>query len=317
MRSHPARGMSTPRDGRIGELRRRRPHAAPWLDVLGEALTAVADPAWARAVRVTPHATPDGSAPVLRDAALAVDVGILRRHAGRLLSRAMAMSGAPCSERAALADGDAVALLEAAITRDAGAVDEAAARAGLDREIGRTVVPLVALPVLHACRATWAPWVARHWAHPYCPVCGEWPTLTEIRGLEQRRRFRCFRCGGDWHADWVQCPYCGNRECTQLGTLALRQAPDTRRVETCQRCFGYVKTVATVRACPSAEIGLLDLDTAELDVAAVDHGYARSAGPGHPLDVTIVANGLHRFPPRSNGAREAGGAVRQSPASSA
>jgi FdhE protein len=117
--------------------------------------------------------------------------------------------------------------------------------------------------------------VSPAWRAGHCPVCGAWPTIAEARGLEGTRRFRCGRCGGDWDASWLACPYCGNREHTQLGALVPSHDTTTLRVETCTRCLGYVKTVTALRPCPPMEVALLDLETVALDIAALEHGYRR------------------------------------------
>jgi hypothetical protein len=46
--------------------------------------------------------------------------------------------------------------------------------------------------------------------------------------------------------------------------------------------------VTTLGPTPPDDLGLIDLATIELDVAAVEHGYARPAGPGAPLGVSLT-----------------------------
>lgn len=49
-----------------------------------------------------------------------------------------------------------------------------------------------------------------------------------------------------------------------------------------------MKSVTTLGPCPPDELLLLDLETVELDVAALEHGYRRPDGLGHPIDVTVA-----------------------------
>lgn len=274
---------------RLAELRRRRPDAEVWLGLLGETLAAVNDPAWGRAVTAMPAPVAAGEAPLLCHAALAVEVDLVRRHVGRLLSRAALATGPGGPRRDVVGDAKAITLLESAIADDVSAADRIAEHTGLGVETAHAVIPLLALPLLHACRAAWAWRVAPRWAGPYCPICGAWPTLAEVRGFERTRRFRCFRCGGDWHAGWLCCPFCANDGPTHLDAHCPSDAPETRWVETCRRCRGYMKTLTTLRPCPAADLGLLDVETVGLDVAAVRHGSMRPAGSGYPLGVTIRA----------------------------
>jgi FdhE protein len=62
---------------------------------------------------------------------------------------------------------------------------------------------------------------------------------------------------------------------------------ETRKVETCGACRGYVKTLTTLVPTPADELALVDLATIELDVAAVEHGWARPRGLGAPLHMRL------------------------------
>jgi hypothetical protein len=45
--------------------------------------------------------------------------------------------------------------------------------------------------------------------------------------------------------------------------------------------------VTTIQAIPPFEIGMMDMQTLELDVAALDQDYGRPDVPGFPLDVAV------------------------------
>jgi hypothetical protein len=45
--------------------------------------------------------------------------------------------------------------------------------------------------------------------------------------------------------------------------------------------------VTTIQAIAPAEIGLVDMQTLELDIAALERGYERPDAPGFPLEVAI------------------------------
>ncbi|MGH7278186.1 MAG: formate dehydrogenase accessory protein FdhE, partial [Candidatus Rokuibacteriota bacterium] len=113
------------------------------------------------------------------------------------------------------------------------------------------------------------------WSQGYCPVCGGWPTLAEARGLERSRQLRCGPCGGDWRTTWLRCPYCGNDDHHRLGSLVPDGGGETRKVETCEGCRGYIKTLATLTPRAGAGVMLEDLATVDLDVAALEQGYER------------------------------------------
>src|SRR4030095_9508813 len=89
-------------------------------------------------------------------------------------------------------------LLEAVACQDYGRIQTLAEVLGIDVQALAAVAQLLVLPLLQACGRHLASQVPAAWPHGYCPVCGAWTTLAELRGLEQARRLRCSRCGGRW-----------------------------------------------------------------------------------------------------------------------
>ena len=127
------------------------------------------------------------------------------------------------------------------------------------------------------------------WDSGCCPVCGAWAVIGEMRGLERARRLRCGRCGGDWAYPAMRCFACGERDHRLLGALVPEGEGESRRAETCERCAGFVKSIATLRGWAGDEIVLADLASLELDVAAIEAGYGRpSAVPRSPV-VSVTA----------------------------
>jgi FdhE protein len=208
----------------------------------------------------------------------------------RLLTTAAA-SGGPGA--ASLAEAprriDRLAFLEAAVCQDLARVGTLAADAGVDSSALGALTGLAATPLLLACGRHLAGQVAPEWNHGYCPVCGAWPALIEIRGLDRSRRLRCARCGGDWRIDWQRCPFCGETSHERLGALVSETHGDTRKAETCETCRAYVKAVTTLQARPAEGVALEDLTTVELDVAALEQGYARPERPGYALGARLEA----------------------------
>jgi FdhE protein len=111
-----------------------------------------------------------------------------------------------------------------------------------------------------------------------------------MRSLDQTRRLRCGRCGSEWggRADWLSCAFCGEKNHDKLARLVLEGEPETLTVETCLECHGYLKSVTTLQPIPPFELLLQDLETVELDVAALERGFARPAGDGFPLDLRVT-----------------------------
>jgi FdhE protein len=144
------------------------------------------------------------------------------------------------------------------------------------------------LPLLLAAGRAAAPLLTgQTWSAGVCPVCAAWPALAEARGLERRRGLRCGRCGAGWDMADGRCAFCGETDHRQLGYLAPEAEREARRVATCDTCRGYLKTFTVLAPLPPAEIGLRDLSTLELDIAALDRGYTRIGEAGFPIRVTV------------------------------
>jgi len=65
-------------------------------------------------------------------------------------------------------------------------------------------------------------------------------------------------------------------------------------IDACKRCLGYAKTLTTLQGSPPAKVLLDDLESVDLDVAALEHGYRRPRGLGYSLEVTILDVGERR-----------------------
>jgi FdhE protein len=67
--------------------------------------------------------------------------------------------------------------------------------------------------------------------------------------------------------------------CEENGEPFITAAPDEerkdRRVEVCGACSGYFKTVDVRGLSPFPLLAIADLETMDLDVAAMERGYGR------------------------------------------
>ena len=278
-------------------LAHEHPEFRGWLTLLAAVGEEAAGSVWADAV---PESAAVG-VPRLAGATLAIDPNIatawLRRLVDLAAGSAPALAGA--GERL-----DGLAALEAAIALDTARIDRLADDARVPREPMRAVLPLLAYPWLERCGGRLAGGVGDDHAQGWCPICGAWATLAEARGLEGARRLRCGRCGGDWRAQWLRCPFCGTDEHTRLRGLVGAATGASRRADGCAVCGAWVKTITTLGASAVGELRLLDLATVHLDVAALQRGWRRPTGLGAPIDVRVVARaratraGTRRWWPR-------------------
>ena len=255
------------------------------------ALREAAESAWDVAVPALAADRLRDGLPLLQDVTLTVDARRTERLFRRLIDAVAGTIGAGENALQASLDAgflDAGELIEASVRQQEDRLTALADRATIDMALLAALGQLVSWPLLLACGRQAAPLVAfADWDASYCPVCAAWPTLAELRGLERRRHLRCGRCAAGWAFRQDGCIYCGAADSRSAGYLAPESDRESRRALTCSECRGYLKAVTTVRLLAPAEIGLRDLETLELDAAAVERGFGRSATPGFPLQVTV------------------------------
>lgn len=175
---------------------------------------------------------------------------------------------------------DAGSLLTASLSRDHAAISGAATHQGLAPDLLWLVAELAVAPIAHALQRslferTPSPELAAalgSWNFGYCGACGSWPALAEVVG--GHRMLRCSFCSATWELTNYACVYCN-----ESGDPFVTAAPDLerkdRRVEVCRACKRYLKTVDLAELSPFPLLAITDLETMDLDAAAMQHGFAR------------------------------------------
>ncbi len=260
-------------------LHTEHPEWRPLLVVIEEALRETGRPQWTRFVPTLEHSG-GGGRPLLDGAV----INVAPRAVGRWVRRALTLAVGTEVEPL-----DPLLLFETAVSQDVDRLDELARAVKDDGGVVRGLAPLIAIPMLQACRRAWAERVPVGWAHGYCPICGGWPALAEIRGLDGNRHLRCAPCGSDWRTEWLRCPFCGEGDHEKLGSLISPDRRERQTIEVCEGCRGYVKTITTLAPMRPEHVVVEDLATLVLDVAALERGYRRPAARGHEVAVSVVA----------------------------
>jgi FdhE protein len=225
--------------------------------------------------------------PALTGEPIQVPVDTLRQTLLSLV-RALAEGGggeATLAIRAAIEEGrvDVAALLTLALRREQGTLRAFATKAGLGHDLLWLVLDLAVGPFAHALlRALFdqapndSPLRAAldRWPHGYCPLCGSWPVLVEdLGGI---RRLRCSFCAAGWDLATAGCLYCGETG-DRFSVVTTDPSQPRRTIETCGACHGYTKTVETGESLPFPLLALADLESMDLDIAAMQRGFARPA----------------------------------------
>jgi FdhE protein len=246
-----------------------------WNRLIGVVMDEVGQPCWAEdaAQAKRPPVMPDGCA-ALSGVEIATDPLRLVRLLRAMMNVVAPGDVAPTGEDE-LTQAHALALLECAIRLDDLASSPATHPGGGSTRVA-SVAHLAVVPSLNACREAW-PAADPGWSRGWCWICGAWPVLAEVRGLERSRQLRCGRCGADWVIPWLRCVFCDEHEFRHLGELVTADDPNLRKVDTCASCGGYLKSVPTLRALTLRELLVMDADTMALDVAALGKGFERPA----------------------------------------
>ena len=178
---------------------------------------------------------------------------------------------------------DIGALLTLALRREQGALRVAATRAGLRHDLLWLVADLAVSPFVHvllerlfdaADPASPLGVALAQWTRGYCPLCGSWPGV--IEQTDGRQLLRCGLCAAAWDAPAAICIYCGESG-ERLSTIVPDPARPERSAHTCAACRGYTKTLPVDRLTPFPLLALADLDSMDLDLAAMSAGCARPA----------------------------------------
>ena len=111
------------------------------------------------------------------------------------------------------------------------------------------------------------------WTQGYCPFCGGFPDMGEIR-KEGKRILHCPLCGTEWEYPRMKCPYCQNDDPERL-TYFQVEGEAENRVDICQVCRNYLKTLDSREMEGSLDFEVEDYLTLHLDHLAQEEGYAR------------------------------------------
>ncbi len=173
-------------------------------------------------------------------------------------------------------------LLAASLARQQAAIRTGATHRGLAPDLVWLVAELAVSPFVHALQTLLLARAADEtlvgalaaWDRGHCPACGSWPALAEVVG--GHRTLRCSFCSSAWELPTYACIYCDDG-----GDRFLTAAPDEqrkdRRIEACRACGSYLKTIDVTALSPFPLLSISDIETTDLDLAAMDHRYQRPA----------------------------------------
>ena len=173
-------------------------------------------------------------------------------------------------------------LFTALLNRNQAAIRTGASHRGLAPDLVWLVAELAVSPFVYALQRTLLGDASSEelraaldaWHAGHCPACGSWPAVAEVVG--GHRTLRCSFCSTAWELPAYACIYCGERG-EKFVTAAPNEERKDRRIEVCSTCGGYLKTIDVPQLSPFPLLSISDIETTDLAVSAMEHGYARPA----------------------------------------
>ena len=176
---------------------------------------------------------------------------------------------------------DPASVCAASLARDEAAARALAADGGLNLQVLWMAADLVTAPTANAIQQTLLSCgdagvrdAVAGWSRGTCPACGNWPALAEFFFGE--RLHRCAYCAAAWRIESRGCTYCGEQG-EHFRTIPIDRGRPGKRLEVCRQCGGYLKTIDVARPTPFPLLAIEDFATADLDRAAMAHGFRRTA----------------------------------------
>jgi FdhE protein len=113
------------------------------------------------------------------------------------------------------------------------------------------------------------------WSEGFCPVCGKKPVFALLKADDGKRVLLCSRCDFEWAFKRIKCAFCGTEDQQLLSYLTVAHE-DMYRIETCDACHGYLKTIDLKNATHKIVYDIESIITLHLDIIAANHGYSNS-----------------------------------------
>jgi FdhE protein len=293
---------------RVAALRKARPELDEALDLQHLLIRTALETA--RPPRAEPFALPREAAaarlrqgiPLLHDQPITLDVHFAADLFSRLVNALADRSEAETAQRldalvSAATSGqlDPQQLFAEAFVQHQDHMVDLAVSADVDADLLAALGAQAVAPLLRAYAERLLPVLERAddgtdagaiWQAGYCPICGGWPLLGELRGVELSQWLRCSACGAGWRGQRLVCAFCANDDYRTLGTLAI-EGEKRFRISVCERCKAYLKVGNAFDPPPAEFLAIDDVASMHLDLAAIERGYQRPGGSGYRIELAV------------------------------
>lgn len=113
------------------------------------------------------------------------------------------------------------------------------------------------------------------WTDGRCPVCGSIPSLASL-DAEGKRQLYCSFCETPGYFSRLGCPVCLNSETGRINIIETEDEAGFR-VETCDSCSSYIKSITSPEILNKYPFDLADIVSLPLDIIAQEKGYRRNS----------------------------------------
>lgn len=133
------------------------------------------------------------------------------------------------------------------------------------RTVARTVLKRRACDIAEVIRRV-------DWDKGYCPVCGAFPCIAEIREKINQRWLHCSQCRHEWRFGRMVCPYCEHEE-TQGMSYFFVDGKEKETVFICEKCKRYLITLNQIGELARLNFDISAMSLVHLDLLMQEKGF--------------------------------------------
>ncbi len=157
-------------------------------------------------------------------------------------------------------------------------LERGAERVGLDRDLFSFLAQQALGPFIEAYAEGLRGCIKfSTWSAGYCPTCGAEPLMARLESEVGKRSLQCGLCRTEWTFARIACPFCGSEDQDKLRYFG-EEGDEAHRVEVCDVCKRYIKTVDVRKSGREAALPVENLATIHLDLIAQREGFGGKPG---------------------------------------
>ncbi len=135
------------------------------------------------------------------------------------------------------------------------------------------VIEFVSSPYLELCAEFYNKKLAKfNWRQPFCPICGNVPTIAMVNEKKSTRNLWCRFCDTVWTFFEMVCPFCLNPDSASQ-KIIFHSDRKPIRIDACDKCNNYIKTIDELISPQIMHISVKNVETFYLDMVAKKLGY--------------------------------------------